>query len=230
MKIIWFLAALVFSETLLYAEPGVVLAADSAQCGDPPTNIDTNIKADVNGKAGLLSKYIGDVSLSGKIDSTRQDIYEKYKDSSAAHADAYLQYQICILIMDDSKMSTDEKIQTLINARNKFGKPPPSKLDDLRELADNFDKAVRARVQSVHFIVSPNPECNALRSALRQIVDPTFDFSSDVQRYAVDVQQYQDKDAAYKNYETQMRAKFAQKNQTIASLAGNAMTKSCAGP
>lgn len=126
MSIIKYLlgSALALGGISLAAQARAVNAEDiAAACGEAPANVDTHIIADVQGKAGLLSKYVGDASLSGKIDSTRQDIYSKYPDANAAHADAYLQYQVCVVIEQDSNMSTVDKVNLLRATRSDFSKP-----------------------------------------------------------------------------------------------------------
>lgn len=114
-----------FTLALLGLMPLSASAASASQCGDPPIVSDGSVKADVSGKASALTKYVGSAEFSGQVDSARQDIFQKYPDASAARADHYLHYQVCILLMDDQKMSTQQKLDAL----RSFEKPPPLKPD-----------------------------------------------------------------------------------------------------
>ncbi|HDR2471102.1 hypothetical protein [Enterobacter soli] len=97
-------------------------AADDS-CGQPPMVNDENIKGTVEGKAKLLATWIGDAALSGQIQAERKDIFSKTPDGLKNRADAYLQYQVCIFLMDDKKLSTTEKIDQLIRVRQSFQVP-----------------------------------------------------------------------------------------------------------
>lgn len=94
-------------------------AADDV-CGQPPMVNDENIKGTIEGKAKLLANWIGDVALSGQIQLERKDIFSKTPDGLKSRADAYLQYQVCIFLMPDTKLSTNEKIDQLIRVRQSF--------------------------------------------------------------------------------------------------------------
>lgn len=115
-KSVW----LFFIVSLLFAV-SCHAAADS--CGQPPMVNDEKIEGTVEGKAKLLAQWIGDASLSGKIQAERKDIFSKTPESLKHRADAYLQYQVCIILMDDKKLSTNEKIDQLIRVRQSFQVP-----------------------------------------------------------------------------------------------------------
>jgi hypothetical protein len=114
-----------FTFILLGLLPLSASAVSSAQCGSPPVVTDGGVKAEVAGKANALSKLAANAEFSAKVDSTRQDIFQKYPDAAAARADAYLHYQVCVLIMDDKTMSTQQKLDAL----KAFDKPPPPKVE-----------------------------------------------------------------------------------------------------
>lgn len=119
-KSVWLLIIVsLFSMTILHSAPAV--ADDS--CGQPPMVNDEKIEGTVEGKAKLLARWIGDASLSGKIQAERKDIFSKTPDSLKHRADAYLQYQVCIFLMADNKLSTNEKIDQLIRVRQSFQVP-----------------------------------------------------------------------------------------------------------
>ena len=98
------------------------MGAHAQVCGDPPPVANEQVKADLIGKASLLSRYFGSAELGGKIDASRTEIFSKYPPGE--RSEAYFQYQICILLMQDTKMSTSEKIKELLGTRDRFRQPP----------------------------------------------------------------------------------------------------------
>jgi hypothetical protein len=90
-------------------------------CGEPPPVADESLKGDIKGKAQVLSKFLGDASISGQIESTRKEIFSKYP--SGERYDAYLQYQVCVFLMQDKAMSTEKKLEELRKMQREFRKP-----------------------------------------------------------------------------------------------------------
>jgi hypothetical protein len=105
-----------------YCSAVFAIGAHAQGCGDPPPVANEQVKADLTGKANLLSKYIGNAELGGKIDASRTEIFSKYPPHE--RSEAYFEYQICILLMQDTKMSTPDKIQTLRDINVRFQQPP----------------------------------------------------------------------------------------------------------
>lgn len=97
--------------------------AQASLCGDPPPVANEDLKAEIEGKAQILSRLLGDASLSGEIQTSRTEIFSKYKDDEQSRSNAYLEYQFCVLIFNDQDMSTKEKIEELKNIRREFSKP-----------------------------------------------------------------------------------------------------------
>ncbi|MBK3660971.1 hypothetical protein JJE66_06865 [Bradyrhizobium diazoefficiens] len=87
-------------------------------CGPPPTldqklQNDESIKGNLQGKAQLLSKYVGQADLGGQIDAVKKEIYTQSKDYYPAQQEAYLNYLFCSIISADTKLSTLEKLDAL---------------------------------------------------------------------------------------------------------------------
>ena len=101
------------------AAPDTVFAQAHTICGDPPPVADETIRAGVEGEAQILSRYIGDAGLEGEILKVRKEIFSKYRDEDE-RSQAYLEYQVCVLIMDDTQMTTREKIDELARAKRAF--------------------------------------------------------------------------------------------------------------
>lgn len=117
MKLINSLKVLAFFTIL----PASAIAQHTV-CGAPPILENKTLEADVKGKVGLLSKYIGDAELTGKIKEVREQVITQYPDAEATRANAYSEYQLCVLLMDDDSMSTKEKIEELKSIRREFSK------------------------------------------------------------------------------------------------------------
>jgi hypothetical protein len=78
-------------------------------CGDPPRVDDQTLKGDLEGKAQLLLKWVGDAGLKGQIEATRSDVFSKYTDAGKARSDNYLEYMFCSFVLSDPKLSTEMK-------------------------------------------------------------------------------------------------------------------------
>lgn len=101
--------------------------AQSAQdnvCGDPPPVANEVLKGEIKGEAQLLSRFVGDASLSGRIEQSRTEIFSKY--GANERSDAFFQYMLCMLIMNDTEMTTREKLDEISTVRHEFEKPPVS--------------------------------------------------------------------------------------------------------
>lgn len=100
-----------------------VMAQGASVCGDPPPVANETLKADISGKAQLLSKYVGNAELGGQIQTSRTEIFSKYPDAERSRSNAYFEYQVCVLIMSDKTRSNEEKLHDLEDVRRDFNKP-----------------------------------------------------------------------------------------------------------
>jgi hypothetical protein len=141
------LSALMITFIILGSCGGAVAQQANTACGPPPPpdvtkEISDVKKADLQGKAQALSKYLGSGELAGKIDSERKTIYQTTDESEAIREDRYLAYMACIVIMGDKTASFKEKmdaIQTLRKPRTEYRQPDQKAIytegmrrDDLR--------------------------------------------------------------------------------------------------
>jgi hypothetical protein len=104
--------------------------AQHAICGKAPDwdikSQDTDkLKGDLQGKAQLLTKYLGGAELSGQIQTERATIYKNTDESEARRQDAYLAYMFCVLIMDDKTLSTADKIKSINEFKRPLNAPRP---------------------------------------------------------------------------------------------------------
>ena len=88
-----------------------------------PATVDESLKAEVAGRATLLSRFIGSGELSGKIETTRQDFFDKYDRQEAARREAALEYQMCEYLKADKTHTDFEKFQILREIRKSFAAP-----------------------------------------------------------------------------------------------------------
>lgn len=96
--------------------------ADVTLCGDPPPVANETLKGEIEGRAQLLSRFLGAAELGGEIETARTEIFSKYANPDE-RSNAYFEYVFCVLLMSDEDMSTREKIEELKRIRQEFAKP-----------------------------------------------------------------------------------------------------------
>ncbi|QHG64917.1 hypothetical protein [Pseudomonas putida] len=94
-------------------------------CGEAPPVSNTALQASLKGEAEVLFKQIGSASLDGAIEKSKTEIFSKYPDAEKSRTNAFYQWQICVLIMDDKTMSTSEKIKTVNDVYDRINKIDP---------------------------------------------------------------------------------------------------------
>jgi hypothetical protein len=147
-------SALVITIVLWVCGAAVAQQADTALCGSPPPpevqkEISDAKKADLEGKAQALSRFLGSGELGGKIESERKTIYQTTDQSEAIREDRYLAYMACVVIMNDKTATFKEKIeaiQALRKPRTQSEQPDQKaaagpRRSDLRTVNSYFAKA-----------------------------------------------------------------------------------------
>jgi hypothetical protein len=117
---LWFIPSVIL---LLLLPLGRRASAQEATCGAPPalpttTQTEERIKGQLQGQADFLSKLVGKAELAGQIDAARKQLYQSSDKFFAAQKDAYLSYLFCVLITQDTSLSTAEKLKALETYRN----------------------------------------------------------------------------------------------------------------
>lgn len=97
-----------------------ITPALALECLDKPKQIGSDINADIQANADLLSKYIGDAGFTGKVKRTQKDFYHKYPYASQLTVDLAFIYSVCTGLRDDSNMTEEEKTNKLIEFRKGF--------------------------------------------------------------------------------------------------------------
>jgi WD40 repeat protein len=90
-----------------------VALAQTVNCGEQPKelppDVQEQIKGDVEGKAQLFTKLLGDAQLKGKVEASKTELQQKYKDVDKAQMDRYMSWVSCQSIMQDKELTTAQK-------------------------------------------------------------------------------------------------------------------------
>ncbi len=98
--------AILFVLALSIAPLRFALALD---CGSPPPAENEELEGDVRGEAQLLSRFIGNALLSGKIRTAKEDFFAKYPDADRSRTNAFFLYAMCESIFNDESLTEPEK-------------------------------------------------------------------------------------------------------------------------
>jgi hypothetical protein len=90
-----------------------VSAAADAECGHPPEVTNERVKSEVQVKANAISRILGALGFGAEYEKSREDIFSKYDDSSAARADQYLYFLVCNIVLRSTTMTDQEKLEKL---------------------------------------------------------------------------------------------------------------------
>lgn len=100
---------------------GSALANDiKTLCGEPPVVTNDTLKGELDGKASLIKRLVGQAEFTGVVEATREDVFENYPNADEARANAYLFYVACALTVDDKKMNAIEKLDAIAKFRAKL--------------------------------------------------------------------------------------------------------------
>jgi hypothetical protein len=128
-------------------------------CGDPPPVANDELRGEIKGKAEFLSKFLGNAELSGNIQKSRTEIFSKYPEAERTRSNAYFEFQVCVLLMNDTKLTTTQKIEELKKIRREFSEPlgkksSSSNTQDLEriKLAIDFVKQACLRGESIELV------------------------------------------------------------------------------
>ncbi|MGY8706000.1 hypothetical protein RAD16_09665 [Bradyrhizobium sp. 18BD] len=103
--------AIGFVATLLSLLPTTALA-QAVNCGEQPQfppDIEKSIKGDVQGKAQLFTKLLGNAELKGAVDTSKKELQQKYNNVDKAKIDQYMAWVSCQSIMQDRNLATEKK-------------------------------------------------------------------------------------------------------------------------
>jgi hypothetical protein len=81
-------------------------------CGrqpEMPPDVSRTFKGDIEGRAQLFTKLFGDASLGGKIEESKNQVYQKYSNVDKSTIDNYMAWISCQNIMSDSNLTSIQK-------------------------------------------------------------------------------------------------------------------------
>jgi hypothetical protein len=105
---------LVFVMIILIGK-GSVLSAQSLDCGKPPelpykSQETEKLRGELEGKAQLLSRLIGNADLKGAVETERNTLFQSADQVLAAWQANYLSYVFCASVMSDKSLSVEKRI------------------------------------------------------------------------------------------------------------------------
>jgi hypothetical protein len=92
-------------------------------CGEPPPVANESLKGAIKGEAQALSRWLGNAGLTGQIQTSREEIFSKYPDAEVSRSNAYFEYVICVILMQDKSLTSTQKIEELKKIHREFSKP-----------------------------------------------------------------------------------------------------------
>jgi hypothetical protein len=81
-------------------------------CGrqpEMPPDVSRTFKGDIEGKAQLFTKLVGNASLGGKIEESKNQVYQKYSNVDKSTIDNYMAWVSCQNIMSDPNLTSIQK-------------------------------------------------------------------------------------------------------------------------
>jgi hypothetical protein len=94
---------------------GPAAAQTQINCGaeprDVPIEVQEQLKGDIQGKAQLFTRLLGDAQLQGAIDSTRHEVNEKHQNLDQSQLDRYMLWTMCQAILADKTLTSQEKVE-----------------------------------------------------------------------------------------------------------------------
>jgi hypothetical protein len=106
--------------------------AQSSLCGAAPRTEDVSIKAELDGKASLLTKYLGDAGLKGQVEIAKNDVLQKYPNADELRLKQQFLYTLCLIIMNATTLDDRQKLDALDGVRHGIF-PPKSEWEELRK-------------------------------------------------------------------------------------------------
>lgn len=98
----------------------IVLSASSAavraqqiSCGDVPKiqrSVEEKLKADVQGKAQLFTKLLGNADVQGAVERSKTELYQEHQDVGKDEIDLYFAWVSCQTIVSDQNLSSTDKV------------------------------------------------------------------------------------------------------------------------
>ena len=76
-----FLGTMIFALTLVFTLPAIAQVNCGDQPKDVPPDVQQKLSGDVQGKAQLFTKLLGDADLTGKVNASKKEVYQNIMTS-----------------------------------------------------------------------------------------------------------------------------------------------------
>ncbi|MET4279831.1 MULTISPECIES: hypothetical protein [unclassified Bradyrhizobium] len=119
------------------------------QPADVPPDVQLRIRGDVEGKAQVFTRLLGDVDLKGKVDSSRKEVHQKYRDLDKSVIDRYMIWVSCQNIMQDKELKPPEKNRLWIDIYRELIKPSKESA-----APSEYFKDIRFGTTSLDYLIS----------------------------------------------------------------------------
>lgn len=107
-------------------------AAQGGPCGDAPLIADERLRGELDTRATVVSRLIGDARFKGQVEIERKDVLSRYPNADKLRLNQYFLYTVCLVIMNDRSMSAEQKLKSLIEARESIFLPSAERSEWLR--------------------------------------------------------------------------------------------------
>jgi hypothetical protein len=90
-----------------------VAQAQQISCGDMPKiqrSIEQKLKGDVEGKAQLFTKLLGNADVQGAVETSKTELYQQHQDVGKDEIDLYFAWVSCQTIASDRNLSSTDKV------------------------------------------------------------------------------------------------------------------------
>src|SRR6185437_5014881 len=82
-------------------------------CGEVPKiqrSVEQKLKGDVEGKAQLLTKLLGNADVQGTVETSKTELYQQHQDVGRDEIDLYFAWVSCQTIASDRNLSSSDKV------------------------------------------------------------------------------------------------------------------------
>lgn len=110
----------------LWSDIGVAQVNCGEQPKDLPAEIQQDVKGEIDGKAQLFTKLLGNAELKGAVQTSRKEVYEKHQNIDKSKIDRYAIWVHCQSIMNNSALSAADKTQLWISVYRELVASPRS--------------------------------------------------------------------------------------------------------
>jgi hypothetical protein len=106
--------AFAFAVAILITTVGAA-SAQLSSCA-PPIVEYRSIKGEIDSKVSGLTAFVGDIAFKGQVYVATNDVLQRYPNADQSRLTQYFLYVLCLQVMDDTKLGSNEKIKAFRDA------------------------------------------------------------------------------------------------------------------